>query len=126
MNEIIYETVQDKNIYTDFGELDLAYYFVGGQLDGEQFDRQIVEAFASGYTPNNAMKRAAGLLCARKELDWQPKVYGYLGPMWDGIRCVMKDGSVKYEFEVKDHTQVIRKYGVLRYETEEVYRSMSI
>ena len=126
MNEIIYEKAKDMSIYTDFGENDLAYCYVGGQLDGEQFDRQIVEAFASGYTPNNAVKRAAGLLCARKELDWQPKVFGYLGPMWDGIRCVMKDGSVKYDFQVKDETQVVRKYGVLRYETEEVYRAMSI
>ena len=126
MNEIIYEKVQDMNLYEDFHILDYAYNFVGGQLDGEQFDRQIVEAFAYGYTPNNTMKRAAGLLCARKELDEQPKVIGYLGPMWDGVRCVMKDGSVKYEFEVKDNSQVIRRYGVLRYETEEVYRSMSI
>lgn len=107
-------------------ELNLAYTFVGGALDGEQFDRQIVEAFAEGYTPNNTLKRAAGLLCPRKELDEQPKVCGYYGPMWDGIRCVMKDGSVKYEFEVKDFTQVKRKYGVLRYETEEVYRAMSV
>lgn len=110
----------------EINELDLVYTFVGGSLDKEQFDRQIVEAFADGYTPNNAVKRAAGVLCPRKELDWQPKVYGYVGPMWDGIRCVMKDGSVKYDFQVKDASQVVRSYGVLRYETEEVYRSMSV
>lgn len=107
-------------------ELELAYYFVGGSLDNQQFDRQIVEAFANGYTPNNAIKRATGVLCQRKELDWQPKVYGYYGPMWDGIRCVMKDGSIKYEFQVEDTSQVLRVYGVLRYETEEVYRAMSV
>lgn len=106
--------------------MDYAYCFYGGQLDGEQFDRQIVEAFAEGYTPNNTLKRAAGILCARQELDEQPKIAGYYGPMWDGIRCVMKDGSIKYDFQVKDNEQVLRKYGVLRYETEEVYSAMSV
>ena len=104
----------------------LAYTFIGGELDGQQFDRQIVEAFAQGYTPNNTLKRAAGLLCPRQELDEQPKINGYYGPMWDGIRCVMKDGSTKYDFQVKDKTQVLRTYGVLRYETKEVYEMMSI
>lgn len=107
-------------------DLDLAYSFVGGELDGQQFDRQIVEAFAEGYTPNNTLKRAAGLLCPRKELDEQPKICGYYGPMWDGIRCVMRDGSIKYDFQVKDMSQVLRKYGVLRYETKEVYEMMSL
>jgi len=107
-------------------DLDLAYTFVGGELDGQQFDRQIVEAFAEGYTPNNTLKRAAGLLCPRKELDEQPKICGYYGPMWDGIRCVMNDGSIKYDFQVKDMSQVLRIYGVLRYETEEVYDMMSL
>lgn len=107
-------------------DLDLAYTFIGGELDGQQFDRQIVEAFAEGYTPNNTLKRAAGLLCPRKELDEQPKICGYYGPMWDGIRYVMKNGSVKYDFQVKDMSQVLRIYGVLRYETEEVYDMMSL
>ena len=109
-----------------YSNIDLAYSFVGGQLDGQQFDRQTVEAFAEGYTPNNTLKRAAGLLCPRKELDEQPKICGYYGPMWDGIRCVMKDGSIKYDFQVKDTSQVLRIYGVLRYETEEVYDMMSL
>ena len=126
MNEIIYQKVQDISLYADLGILDYAYTFVGGQLDGEQIDRHIVEAFAYGYTPNNTMKRAAGLLCARKELDEQPKVYGYLGPMFDGIRHIMQDGSIKYDFEVKDKSKIVRSYVVLRYETEEVYRAMSI
>lgn len=102
------------------------YSFWGGEFDGQQFNKEFVEGIAEGHTPDNSYKRAMGVLCPRKELDKQPRINGYYGPMYDGIRHVMKDGSVKYDFQVVDKTQINYSYHVLRYETEEVYKEMSM
>lgn len=107
-------------------DLELKYAFWGGELDGEQFDREFVECICEGHTPNNSYKRAMGVLCPRKELDEQPTIKGYYGPMWDGIRHILNDGTVKYDFEVIDKSKIVHTYGVLRYETEEVYENMSV
>jgi len=113
-------------IYTETDVLYTVYSFFGGRFDGQQLNREFVEGIREGHTPNNAVKRAMGVLCPRKELDCQPKVGGYYGPMWDGIRHVMNDGSVKYDFQVKDKSQVVYSFAVLRYETEEVYSMLSV
>lgn len=112
-------------IYTETDVLYMVYSFYGGTYDGQQFHREFMEGIKDGLTADNTLKRAMGCLCPRKELDNQPKVDGYYGPMWDGIRCVMNDGSVKYDFQVLDKTQVVYSFGVLRYETEEIYEAMS-
>lgn len=112
-------------IYTADDLMYIAYSFWGGEFDGQQFHREFVEGIAEGHTPDNSVKRAMGCLCPRKELDRQPIVAGYYGPMWDGIRYVMNDGSIKYDFEVVDKSKVAYSYGVCRYETAEVYEAMS-
>lgn len=102
------------------------YSFYGGELDCEQFPREIVEAIAEGHTPDYSTQRAMGCLCPRKELDNQPTVAGYCGPMWDGMRHVMEDGTVKHDYEVLDKTKIRYSMAVLRYETPEYYEAMSI
>ena len=75
--------------------------FVGGRLNGKQIDiEEVKRTYGNGtFTPNYSEERAAGLCVPRQELDVQPKVDGYCGPMWDGDR--------------------------LRYETLEVYEALS-
>lgn len=73
---------------------------VGGPLNGVYTREEIVSRFCKGmYTQDCSQVREKGFVTQRKELDRQPKIPGYLGPMWDG--------------------------GRLRYETTEVYRALS-
>lgn len=100
------------------------YEFHGGMLSGKRFNRRAVEEIAAGHMPDNSLKRSQGVLCGRAELDNQPKVDGYLGPMYDGIRHVLKNGKEKYDFERFDRSQIVRSFAVLRYETQDVYNAM--
>lgn len=73
---------------------------VGGSLQGEYTRKEVIDRFCIGkYTQDCSQVREKGFLCQRKELDRQPQIPGYLGPMWDG--------------------------GRLRYETSAVYRALS-
>lgn len=73
---------------------------VGGELQGQYTRGYVVSNFCIGiYTQDYSQVRAKGFVGQRKELDRQPKIPGYLGPMWDGSR--------------------------LRYETSEVYKAIS-
>lgn len=76
--------------------------FVGGKYHGQLLEMDVVEHLEDVYgrTADWTAERMAGMLVHRAELDNQPKVKGYAGPMWDGDR--------------------------LRYESSEVYRMMSI
>lgn len=103
----------------------IQYAFYGGRLNGRQFNREQVEAMSDGHTPDYSLNREMGGLCPRKELDNQPRVNGYIGPMWDSIRCVMKDGTVTYDFMVIDQSKVDYSFAVLRYETQNVYEQLS-
>ena len=60
--------------------------------------REQVNLIASGYTKENEER------VHKKELDNQPKVQGYLGPMFGGI----------------DYGKIY-----LRYETQEIYNMLS-
>lgn len=73
--------------------------FVGGRYDGRVMDVSEVEKFCTGHTEDLSAVRARGGLVHMAELDNQPTVEGYCGPMWDG--------------------------GKLRYETWEVYEMLS-
>lgn len=97
------------------------YQFCGGPLSGQTFVRSEVEAIAEGHTPDRSYDRAMGMLVQRKELDKQPKVTGYLGPMWDGERYILDDGMMVYAFQKVDPQKIVEKVAVLRYETQEVY-----
>ena len=75
--------------------------FVGGKLNGM---RMTVEEIKAKYwngklSEDLSALRARGILVHRAELDNQPLVDGYYGPMWDGNK--------------------------LRYETPEVYDMLS-
>ena len=75
--------------------------FVGGKLNGKTIPLKEVWMFYwnGKCTADLSEERARGAWVHRAELDNQPEVDGYLGPMWDG-----------------DH---------LRYETPEVYDMLS-
>lgn len=78
-------------------------YFAGGRYNGMTVE--VADIYVNGMwngltSEDHSALRANGVIgVPRKELDNQPKVDGYLGPMWDG------DG--------------------LRYETQEVYDMLS-
>lgn len=76
--------------------------FVGGRLHG--IEMQVDEIYSKGIwngqvTRSWAEERQRGYCVPRAELDNQPLVDGYIGPMWDGDK--------------------------LRYETQEVYDMLS-
>lgn len=75
--------------------------FVGGRLNGQILSVEAVERWHCNgqHTEDLSEIRNHGGCVHRQELDNQPKVDGYLGPMWDG--------------------------GMLRYETPEVYDMLS-
>ena len=101
------------------------YQFHGGCLHGSTMVRSEVELLAEGHTPDRTYDRAMGCLVPRKELDKQPKVPGYLGPMWDGERYLLNDGQLVYTFQKFDPGAIVETVAVLRYETQEVYNQFA-
>ena len=101
------------------------YEFVGGPLNGRQMQHEEVERIASGHTPYRGRERALGARVPREELDGQPTVKGYLGPMWDGTRYEVA-GQIKSAWELTEEEKAGREpIAILRYETQEVYDMMS-
>lgn len=105
----------------------VVYEFHGGPLNGKRLCREYAEAFCINHTRDRSNDRARGILCQRAELDNQPVVPGYIGPMWDGYRLTDENGVERYEFEVRDEEtkKRMRRTAVLRYETQEVYNELS-
>ena len=65
--------------------------FRGGKYDGQEMPVDRIWGFAVGATENYGELRARGIRSVpREELDDQPIVNGYVGPMWNG-------GSLLYE-----------------------------
>ena len=101
------------------------YEFVGGPLNGHQLQREEVEQIATGYTPYRDRERALGGFGPRWELDGQPTVKGYLGPMWDGLRYEI-DGQLKSDWQLTEEQKAGKEpTAILRYETQEVYDMLS-
>lgn len=101
------------------------YEFHGGDLNGVRYIKEQVELIASGHTPNWEESRKLRRPVPRKELDDQPTVDGYLGPMWDGIRYIV-DGEMKYGFELTEaQKEGLPTVAILRYETQAVYDILS-
>lgn len=74
--------------------------FAGGRFNNMVMSMEEVRKIGNGrFSTDFSKERAMGATVPRKELDNQPQVDGYLGPMWDG--------------------------GKLRYETQEVYNLLS-
>lgn len=78
-----------------------------------------VEVFKSkiiGYSSNKAL---------REELQNQPIMAEFCGPMFDGYRYITSAG-LKYEFEVTDDEKATcKKIAVIRYETQNAYEMYS-
>lgn len=106
--------------------------FVGGRLAGSQIPVEEAEAMAVKRSRDWSYERERGACVPREELDNKPVFGGYLGPMWDGLRYEI-DGRTYYDFDLKYHPELralaeaknIKPYGVLRYETQEVYDLLS-
>ena len=73
--------------------------FVGGRFDGQQMDVSNVWDFAVAATENLSDARARGGIVRRAELDDQPIVNGYIGPMWNGdhLRYESRDVYLSYD-----------------------------
>ena len=79
--------------------------FIGGPMAG-RMSLEEAEKLTDKRSEDLTKLREMGALVHRAELDNRPEFDGYCGPMWDGER----PGGV----------------AVLRYETWDVYRMMSI
>lgn len=112
-----------------FNTNDYLYHFVGGAYNGEIWHYAALEArgLISGYSEDMSALRAMGRLCKREELDNQPLIDGYMSPMYDGVRYEV-NGKLKYAFECSEEEkrEATNEYHVIRYETWEVYKSLSI
>ena len=112
-------------------ELDTSKYlynFAGGPLNGKFWHYAALEVrgLITGYNKDMSAVRACGRLCQREELDNQPLVNGYYGPMWGGVMYDV-GGKMKYDFqctELEKLDTANTMYLVIRYETAEVYNSM--
>ena len=80
--------------------------FVGGSMNGK-ISLEKAEKLTTRRSEDLSALRNMGCLVRRAELDNKPVFNGYLGPMWDGTR---ENGAV----------------AVLRYETQEVYDTLSM
>lgn len=87
-------------IYNLYHPIKYLYEFVGGSLNGKILTREEIDKIAIGITENMEKQREEGATTHRKELDKQPIVKEYLGPMFEKI----------------DYGKIY-----LRYETEEIY-----
>lgn len=104
----------------------ILYSFIGGEYNGMILNRGEVGLIGNGrYSEDLSLLRKAGRLVHGPELDNQPLVDGYLGPMRDGLRYVVGD-KFKYEFECTEDEKANNEAIImLRYETQEVYNMLS-
>lgn len=93
-----------KWIYNLYNPVEYLYAFYGNLLNGSILTEEQIYLITNGYTRSYEKERKSGALVPRKELDNQPKVEGYLGPMFEKI----------------DYGKVF-----LRYETQEIYNMLS-
>lgn len=104
------------------------YEFVGGELNGKMWHYASLEVrdLISGYNNDLSVARARGRLCQRAELDNQPLVDGYYGPMYGGMRYEI-GGELKYDFMCSESEKKAASgvYHVIRYESPEAYDMLS-
>ena len=113
MKNILNEKIIENGIFIDdleiwiynlYHPIKYLYEFVGGSLSGKILTREEINKIATGITENMEEQREKGVITHRKELDNQPIVKEYLGPMFEKI----------------DYGEIY-----LRYETQEVYDAIS-
>lgn len=107
-------------------EMMLRAEFVGGRFDRQNVSLSELEGMGNGErTRDMSEYRAKGRCVGRAELDNQPIVDGYIGPMWDGVRYEV-DGKYLYSFEASEEIKAtVEPIGIIRYETPEVYNLLS-
>jgi len=93
-----------KWLFNLYNPIEYLYVFYGGNLNRKILTREQVNKISKETTQNFEEERKNGLLVHRKELDDQPIVENYLGPMFEEI----------------DYGKIY-----LRYETQEVYDMLS-
>ena len=81
------------------------YVFQGGKLNGKVLSRRKIDKLSDEITIDFHEERERGLPVPPKTIDNQPKVKGYLGPMFEDI----------------DFGKIY-----LRYETQDIYNMNSI
>lgn len=91
-------------IFNLYNNVEYLYVFYGGELNRKVFTKEGISKISIVITPNMSDERNKGFTVHRKELDEQPKVEGYLGPMFEEI----------------DYGKIY-----LRYETQEIYNMLS-
>lgn len=101
------------------------YEFVGGPLAGQMKQLEEVQQISNGNRPYFDRERTMGYLVPREELDGQPTVEGYAGPMWDGLRYEV-DGRLVSGWEATEEQQTAKEpIAILRYESHEMYEKLS-
>lgn len=93
-----------KWLFNLYNPIKYLYEFYGGKLSGKVLSAEQINKISKLKTQNFEKERAQGILVHRKELDDQPIIENYLGPMFDRI----------------DYGKVY-----LRYETQEIYDMLS-
>lgn len=94
----------EKWLFNLYNPIKYLYEFYGGELSGKVLSAEQINKISKLKTQNFEKERAQGILVHRKELDDQPIIENYLGPMFDRI----------------DYGKVY-----LRYETQEIYDMLS-
>lgn len=93
-----------KWLFNLYNPIEYLYVFYGGNLNRKILTRKQVDKISTEVTQNFEKERKKGLLVHGKELDDQPIIENYLGPMFDYI----------------DYGRIY-----LRYETQDVYDMLS-
>lgn len=86
-------------IYNQYNKVKYNYNFYGGKLNGKILKIEEVEKIKDGITKDYTELRKQGILVHREELDNQPTIKGYIGPMFDGI----DHGIVNLRYEIQEY-----------------------
>lgn len=75
------------------------YQLCGGEYSGKmwQYAALEVRGLITGYNQDKKAQRRAGMLVYREELDNQPHIKGYAGPMYNGIDKESGRVIIRYE-----------------------------
>ena len=75
------------------------YELCGGEYSGKMWQVAALEirGLITGFNQDKKAQRAAGMLVWREELDNQPIIKGYAGPMYNGIDGETGRVIIRYE-----------------------------
>ena len=75
------------------------YQLCGGEYNGKMWNYAALEirGLITGHNKDKKAQRGAGMLVYREELDNQPHIKGYSGPMYNGIDNKTGRIIIRYE-----------------------------